>query len=51
MLPYHVIPYDGLDETTPLKNHIPMIWVGGAVKGPIEINKVCNQTDLAATLL
>ena len=51
MLPDHGIPYEGLDETTPLKNHIPMIWVGGAVKGPIEINKVCNQTDLAATLL
>ena len=51
MLPDHGIPYDGLDETTPLKNHIPMIWVGGAVKGPREINKVCNQTDLAATLL
>ena len=51
MLPDHGIPYEGLDETTPLKNHIPMIWVGGAVKGPIEINKVCNQTDLPATLL
>ena len=51
MLPDHGIPYDGLDETTPLKNHIPMIWVGGAVKAPIEIDKVCNQTDLAATLL
>ena len=51
MLPDHGIPYEGLDETTPLKNHIPMIWVGGAVKAPIEINKVCNQTDLPATLL
>ena len=51
MLPDHGITYNGLDETTPLKNHIPMIWVGGAVKAPIEIDKVCNQTDLAATLL
>ena len=51
MLPDHGIPYNGLDETTPLKNHIPMIWVGGVVKAPVEINKVCNQTDLAATLL
>ena len=51
MLPDHGIPYHGLDETMPLKNHIPMIWVGGAVKAPVEINKVCNQTDLAATLL
>ena len=51
MLPDHGITYNGLDETMPLKNHIPMIWVGGAVKAPVEINKVCNQTDLAATLL
>ena len=51
MLPDHGIPYNGLDETTPLKNHIPMIWVGGAVKGPKRIEKVCNQTDLPATLL
>ena len=51
MLPDHGIPYHGLDETTPLKNHIPMIWVGGVVKAPIKIDKVCNQTDLAATLL
>ena len=51
MLPDHGIPYNGLDETTPLKNHIPMIWVGGAVKGPKRVEKVCNQTDLPATLL
>ena len=51
MLPDHGIPYNGLDESTPLKNHIPMIWVGGAVKGPKRIEKVCNQTDLPATLL
>ena len=51
MLPDHGIPYNGLNEITPLKNHIPMIWVGGAVKAPIKIDKVCNQTDLAATLL
>ena len=51
LLPDHGIPYNGLDETTPLKNHIPMIWTGGAVKGPRRIEKVCNQTDLPATLL
>ena len=32
-------------------NHIPMIWVGGAVKAPRHIDQVCNQTDLPATLL
>ena len=51
MLPDHGIPHDGLDETTSLLNHIPMIWVGGAVKEHRQIDKVCNQTDLPATLL
>jgi phosphoglycerol transferase MdoB-like AlkP superfamily enzyme len=51
MLPDHGIVYDGLDESNPLLNHIPMIWVGGAVKEARQIDLVCNQTDLAATLL
>ena len=51
MLPDHGIPHNGLDETTSLLNHIPMIWVGGAVKAPRKIEQVCNQTDLPATLL
>ena len=51
MLPDHGIPYKDIDETTPLLNHIPMIWLGGAVKSPQKIQQVCNQTDLPATLL
>ena len=51
MLPDHGIPHQGIDETNPLMNHIPMIWVGGAVKEPRRIEQVCNQTDLPATLL
>ncbi len=51
MLPDHGVVYDGLDESTPLLNHIPMIWVGGAVKEPRRIEQICNQTDLPATLL
>ena len=51
MLPDHGIPYNGIDETSPMQNHIPMIWVGGAVKKPRQIDKVCNQTDLPATIL
>lgn len=51
MLPDHGIPYKDIDETNPLLNHIPMIWVGGAVKSPQKIQQVCNQTDLPATLL
>ena len=51
MLPDHGIVYNGLNESNPLLNHIPMIWVGGAVKKARQIDLVCNQTDLAATLL
>lgn len=51
MLPDHGIVYDGLDESNPLLNHIPMIWTGGAVKEARQIDMVCNQTDLPATLL
>jgi phosphoglycerol transferase MdoB-like AlkP superfamily enzyme len=35
----------------PKRFHIPMIWIGGAVKEPLVMSKICNQTDLAATLL
>ncbi|MBQ9677433.1 MAG: sulfatase-like hydrolase/transferase [Prevotella sp.] len=51
MLPDHGIVYDGLNESTPLLNHIPMIWAGGAVKKTQRIEQICNQTDLPATLL
>ena len=51
LLPDHGIPYKDIDERHPLMNHIPMIWVGGAVKAPRRIEQVCNQTDLPATLL
>ena len=51
MLPDHGLGYHGIDESNPLLNHIPMIWVGGAVKEPRRIEQICNQTDLPATLL
>ena len=52
MLADHGINYRDIDQSKPLvKNHIPMIWVGGAVKEPRRIETLCNQTDLAATLL
>ena len=35
----------------PRRYHIPMLWIGGAVKEPAVIDKFANQTDLAATLL
>lgn len=32
-------------------SRIPMIWLGGAVKQPMKVDCIMNQTDLAATLL
>lgn len=50
-LPDHSIDFGEYTETHPLRNKIPLVWVGGAVKAHQEINQFCNQTDLAATLL
>ena len=52
MLADHGINNRDIDQSKPLqKNHIPMLWVGGAVKEPRRIETLCNQSDLAATLL
>ncbi|MDR0347956.1 MAG: LTA synthase family protein [Tannerella sp.] len=41
----------GFDNSDPVRFHIPMIWIGGAVKQPSVITAYCSQNDLAATLL
>lgn len=51
LLPDHGIHYGGVDNTQMLFYHIPMIWTGGAVKKPAVIDRICNQSDLPATLL
>lgn len=52
ILPDHGILYpSGLTEDMPEKHRIPMLWIGGAVKGHTVIDKICNQSDMAATLL
>lgn len=40
-----------LKDYEPRRFHIPMIWLGGAVKEPVIVDTYANQTDLAATLL
>ena len=50
-LPDHSIDYGPYTEAVQARNKIPMVWAGGAVKAPRKITKLCNQTDLAATLL
>ena len=48
----HGINHGRIDQSTPLlKNHIPMLWIGGAVKEPRQVDLICNQSDMAATLL
>lgn len=52
ILPDHGIGYPaGLSPADPRRAHIPLIWTGGAIRGPRVIDRLCNQTDLPATLL
>jgi len=50
-LPDHSMDFGDCVETVQLRNKIPMVWAGGAVKEPRRIETTCNQTDLVATLL
>ncbi len=43
-------PREGLGHS-PRIHHIPMLWLGGAIKQPMHFDKIMNQTDMAATLL
>lgn len=51
LLPDHSMDFDGTDESDIHRNLIPMVWTGGAVKTARQIDVICNQTDLPATLL
>lgn len=51
LLPDHGYSYYGVDETHELHDHVPMLWLGGALRGPRRVEQYCNQTDLPATLL
>lgn len=52
ILPDHGIPYHDITaDTDERKAHIPLILTGGALKGSRTITTLCNQSDLAATLL
>lgn len=51
-LPDHGFYYPRVGlNTAPKFYHIPMLWLGGAVKQPMKVDKIMNQADLAATLL
>lgn len=48
----HGYPYPNtVKNHEPERYHIPMLMVGGAIKRPMCIQKICSQIDLAPTLL
>ena len=51
LLPDHGYTYFGVGEEHEMHDHVPMLWLGGAIKAPRRIEQLCNQTDLPATLL
>lgn len=51
LLPDHGFTYGGVGEDHEEHDHVPMLWIGGAVKEPRRVEQLCNQTDLPATLL
>lgn len=50
-MPDHSSDFNEYTEQHPDRNRIPMIWTGGAVRGPRKLEQICNQSDFAATLL
>ena len=50
-IPDHGVTYQGVDESTTLVSHVPVLWMGGAIREPREVDVICNQSDQAATLL
>ena len=50
-MPDHSSDFEEFNEQHPDRNRIPMVWTGGAVKGPRKLDMICNQSDFAATLL
>ena len=51
LLPDHSMDFMDIGEHDIRRNHIPLVWLGGAVRQPRQIDVICNQTDLPATLL
>lgn len=42
---------NGIKQTDRSRNHILFMLLGGAVKEPRQVDLICNQTDMVATLL
>ncbi len=50
-IPDHSMKYKEVDVHNPIFFHTPMLWLGGAIKKPLVVDKFVNQSDLVATLL
>lgn len=52
VIPDHGIPFRPGQSTSDVEvARIPMLWLGGAVRSPRNVDLLCSQSDLAATLL
>lgn len=52
LVPDHSTPHPvSIGNNSPERHHLPMLWLGGAVKEDMTISSHMAQTDLAATLL
>lgn len=52
IVPDHGIPYEeGMPTSDVTVAHIPMLWIGGALRSAKTIDRLMSQSDLAATLL
>ncbi len=49
-MPDHGLMYN-LSYEDPEFFHIPMVWIGGAIREPRRIHTLMNQSDFASTLL
>ena len=52
IVPDHGIPFtEGQPTSDVAVSRIPMLWMGGAVRQAKTVDRLCSQSDLAATLL
>ena len=52
ILPDHGIPFtEGQPTSDVAVSRIPMLWMGGAIRQAKTVDRLCSQSDLAATLL
>lgn len=48
----HAYPYPyGVEANAVARHRIPMLWLGGALCAPRQVDAYCSQSDFAATLL